>query len=36
VNTGQGSQFTRTDFIAALTSRNIRLGMDGKGASGER
>jgi putative transposase len=32
VNTDQGSQFTCAEFIEALTSRGIRIGMDGKGA----
>ena len=30
-NTDQGSQFTSTDFTAALDSRGIRISMDGKG-----
>lgn len=32
VNTDQGSQFTSDSFIHALTSRNIRISMDGKGS----
>jgi putative transposase len=32
VNTDQGAQFTSTEFLKALTSRNIRISMDGKGA----
>jgi putative transposase len=32
VNTDQGAQFTSSAFIEALTSRNIRVSMDGKGA----
>jgi len=32
VNTDQGSQFTSAEFIEALTSRGIRISMDGKGA----
>jgi putative transposase len=31
-NTDQGSQFTSTDFIKVLASRDIKLSMDGKGA----
>jgi len=31
-NTDQGSQFTSTDFIKVLASREIRISMDGKGA----
>ena len=31
VNTDQGSQFTSESLIHALTSRNIRISMDGKG-----
>jgi putative transposase len=30
-NTDQGSQFTSTNFTAALDSRGIRISMDGKG-----
>ena len=30
-NTDQGSQFTSYAFIEALTKRNIRISMDGKG-----
>jgi len=30
-NTDQGSQFTSADWVDALTSRNIRISMDGKG-----
>ncbi len=30
-NTDQGSQFTSTDFVAALKEKNIRISMDGKG-----
>lgn len=32
VNTDQGAQFTSTEFIAALTRRNIQISMDGQGA----
>ena len=32
VNTDQGSQFTSDSFIHGLTSRNIRISMDGKGS----
>jgi putative transposase len=32
VNTDQGSQFTSAEFIKALTDRNLRISMDGKGA----
>lgn len=32
VNTDQGSQFTSDSLIQALTSRNIRKSMDGKGS----
>jgi transposase InsO family protein len=32
VNTDQGSQFTRTEFLKPLTRRGIRISMDGKGA----
>ena len=32
VNTDQGSQFTSAEFIEAMTSRGIRISMDGKGA----
>ncbi|SEM19474.1 putative transposase [Roseovarius azorensis] len=32
INTGQGSQFTSTDFIKVLAAREIRISMDGKGA----
>jgi putative transposase len=32
VNTDQGCQFTSTEFLKALTSREIRISMDGKGA----
>lgn len=32
VNTDQGCQFTSTEFLKALTSRDIRISMDGKGA----
>ena len=31
-NTDQGSQFTSTDFIKVLASREIKISMDGKGA----
>jgi len=31
-NTDQGSQFTSTDFIKVLDSREIKISMDGKGA----
>ena len=31
-NTDQGSQFTSTDFIKVLATREIRISMDGKGA----
>ena len=31
-NTDQGSQFTSTDFIRVLASRDIKISMDGKGA----
>jgi putative transposase len=31
VNTDQGSQFTGSEFIAALKTRNIAISMDGKG-----
>ena len=30
-NTDQGSQFTSTDFIKVLASREIKISMDGKG-----
>lgn len=30
-NTDQGSQFTSAAWVSALTSRNIRISMDGKG-----
>jgi putative transposase len=30
-NTDQGSQFTSADWLDTLTSRNIRISMDGKG-----
>jgi putative transposase len=32
VNTDPGSQFTSAEFVKALTSRGIRISMDGKGA----
>lgn len=32
VNTDQGSQFTASEFVEAITKRGIRLSMDGKGA----
>ncbi|SMF96585.1 Integrase core domain-containing protein [Methylomagnum ishizawai] len=32
VNTDQGSQFTSGEFIKALTDRNIRISMGGKGS----
>ena len=31
-NTDQGSQFTSTDFIKVLASREIKISMDGRGA----
>ena len=31
-NTDQGSQFTSTDFIKVLATREIKISMDGKGA----
>jgi len=31
-NTDQGSQFTSTEFIKVLASREIKISMDGKGA----
>lgn len=31
-NTDQSSQFTSTDFIKVLVSREIKISMDGKGA----
>ncbi len=31
INTDQGSQFTSAAWVTALTSRNIRISMDGKG-----
>lgn len=31
-NSDQGSQFTSTDFIKVLASRQIKISMDGKGA----
>jgi putative transposase len=30
-NSDQGSQFTSDDFISVLKSRDIRIGMDGRG-----
>ena len=30
-NTDQGSQFTSAEWVGALTSRGIRISMDGKG-----
>jgi putative transposase len=32
VNTDQGGQFTSTEFLKALTSRDLRIRRDGKGA----
>lgn len=32
MNTDQGSQFTSTDFIKALTDAGVAISMDGKGA----
>lgn len=32
VNTDQGSQFTALEFVEAITKRNVKLSMDGKGA----
>lgn len=32
VNTDQGSQFTALEFVETITTRNIKLSMDGKGA----
>ena len=32
VNTDQGSQFTALKFVEAITTRNIKLSMDGRGA----